>query len=49
MLIYVDDIIVTSSTPEAVTALLQDLKKEFVLFSWDRGDKGDPWNLALGK
>jgi hypothetical protein len=31
MLIYVDDIIVTSSTPEAVTALLQDLKKEFAL------------------
>jgi hypothetical protein len=31
MLIYVDDIIVTASSEEAVTALLQDLKKEFAL------------------
>jgi hypothetical protein len=31
MLIYVDDLIVTSSSSEAVTALLQDLKKEFAL------------------
>jgi len=31
MLIYVDDIIVTSSCPEAVTALLQDLKQDFAL------------------
>ena len=31
MLIYVDDIIVTSSSSEAVTALLQDLKKDFAL------------------
>jgi hypothetical protein len=31
MLIYVDDIIVTSSSSEAVTALLWDLKKEFAL------------------
>jgi hypothetical protein len=31
MLIYVDDIIVTSSSPEAVTALLADLKEDFAL------------------
>jgi len=31
MLIYVDDIIVTSSSPEAITTLLRDLKKEFAL------------------
>ena len=31
MLIYVDDIIVTSTSSEAVSALLQDLKKEFAL------------------
>jgi histone deacetylase 1/2 len=31
MLIYVDDIIVTSSCPKAVTALLHDLKKDFAL------------------
>jgi histone deacetylase 1/2 len=31
MLIYVDDIIVTSSSSDAVTALLHDLKKEFAL------------------
>ena len=31
MLIYVDDIIVTSSSQEAVTALLQDLRKDFAL------------------
>ena len=31
MLIYVDDIIVTSSSSEAVATLLQDLKKEFTL------------------
>jgi histone deacetylase 1/2 len=31
MLIYVDDIIVTSSSPEAVAALLRDLRKEFAL------------------
>jgi histone deacetylase 1/2 len=31
MLIYVDDIIVTASSEEAVAALLQDLKKEFAL------------------
>lgn len=31
MLIYVDDIIVTSSSSKAVTTLLQDLKKEFAL------------------
>jgi histone deacetylase 1/2 len=31
MLIYVDDIIVTSSSPEAVSALLKDLKAEFAL------------------
>jgi histone deacetylase 1/2 len=31
MLIYVDDIIVTASSEEAVVALLQDLKKEFAL------------------
>lgn len=31
MLIYVDDIIVVSSRPEAVTALLQDLHSEFPL------------------
>ena len=31
MLIYVDDIIVTSSSSEAVATLLQDLKKEFAL------------------
>jgi histone deacetylase 1/2 len=39
MLIYVDDIIVTASSKEAVAALLQDLKKEFAL-------KGS-WRLAL--
>jgi histone deacetylase 1/2 len=31
MLIYVDDIIVTSSSPEAVTALLAHLKEDFAL------------------
>jgi histone deacetylase 1/2 len=31
MLIYVDDIIVTSSSPEAVAALLRDLRTEFAL------------------
>jgi histone deacetylase 1/2 len=31
MLIYVDDIIVTSSSPEAVSALLKDLKADFAL------------------
>jgi histone deacetylase 1/2 len=31
MLIYVDDIIVTSSSQEAILALLQDLKKDFVM------------------
>ncbi|WVZ95460.1 hypothetical protein U9M48_041223, partial [Paspalum notatum var. saurae] len=36
MLVYVDDIIVTSSSSEAVTALLSDLKKDFALI--DLGD-----------
>jgi hypothetical protein len=31
MLIYVDDIIVTSSSQEVVVALLEDLKKDFAL------------------
>ena len=31
MLIYVGDIIVTSSSSDAVTALLQDLKEDFAL------------------
>ena len=31
MLIYVDDIIVTSSSMEAVTALLRDLRQDFAL------------------
>jgi hypothetical protein len=31
MLIYVDDIIITSSSPEAVTALLKNLRSEFAL------------------
>jgi histone deacetylase 1/2 len=31
MLIYVDDIIVTSNAPEAVTALLADLREDFAL------------------
>lgn len=31
VLIYVDDIIVASSTPSATSALLQDLTKEFAL------------------
>jgi adenine/guanine phosphoribosyltransferase-like PRPP-binding protein len=31
MLIYVDDIIVTSSSQEAVAALLKDLRSEFAL------------------
>jgi histone deacetylase 1/2 len=31
MLIYVDDIIVTSSSQETVTALLKDLRLEFAL------------------
>jgi hypothetical protein len=31
LLVYVDDIIVASSTKKATTALLQDLKKEFPL------------------
>ena len=31
MLIYVDDIIVTGSSQEAIAALLQDLKKDFAL------------------
>jgi histone deacetylase 1/2 len=29
--VYVDDIIVASSTPEATNALLKDLEKEFAL------------------
>jgi hypothetical protein len=42
MLIYVDDIIVTISSSDAVTALMHDLKKEFALkgltlFPWHRG------------
>lgn len=31
MLIYVDDIIITSSSQDAVDALLQDLRKDFAL------------------
>ena len=31
LLVYVDDIIVTSSSPEAITVLLQSLNKEFAL------------------
>jgi histone deacetylase 1/2 len=31
LLIYVDDIIVTSSSPEAITTLLKDLRSEFAL------------------
>jgi len=31
MLIYVDDIIVTGNSKEAVTALLDDLKQDFAL------------------
>jgi histone deacetylase 1/2 len=31
MLIYVDDIIITSSSPEAVTTLLKNLRSEFAL------------------
>jgi histone deacetylase 1/2 len=31
VLVYVDDIIVVSSTEKATTALLQDLKKDFAL------------------
>jgi hypothetical protein len=31
ILVYVDDIIVASSTQEGLTALLQDLKKDFSL------------------
>jgi histone deacetylase 1/2 len=31
VLVYVDDIIVESSTPEATNALLKDLEKEFAL------------------
>lgn len=31
MLIYVDDIIVASSTPDATSALLNDPKKDFAL------------------
>ncbi|WVZ57430.1 hypothetical protein U9M48_007816 [Paspalum notatum var. saurae] len=42
MLIYVDDIIVTSSSKEAVSALLMDLKGEFAL-----KDLGNP-NFFLG-
>lgn len=46
LLIYVDDIIVTSSSQEAVTALLRSAEKicieglgEFTLLSWHRGNK----------
>ena len=31
MLIYVDDIIVTSSSPKSITTLLSDLKRDFAL------------------
>jgi hypothetical protein len=31
ILVYIDDIIVASSTPEVVSALLPDLKKDFSL------------------
>jgi histone deacetylase 1/2 len=31
VLVYVDDIIVASSSPEATKALLKDLEKEFAL------------------
>jgi hypothetical protein len=31
VLIYVDDIVVASFTPQATTALLQDLKNDFAL------------------
>ena len=30
-MIYVDDIIVTSSSPKSITALLSDLKRDFAL------------------
>ena len=38
LLIYVDDIIVTSSSSDAVDALIQDLKKDFALK--DQGSRG---------
>jgi histone deacetylase 1/2 len=31
MLVYVDDIIIASSSPEAVKALLHDLEKDFAI------------------
>jgi hypothetical protein len=31
LLVYVDDIVVTSSSPNAITALLQDLRSDFAL------------------
>jgi hypothetical protein len=35
LLVYVDDIIITSSSPSAVDALLKDLRSEFALKDLD--------------
>jgi len=53
MLVYVDDIIVASSSQEAIDALLKDLKTDFAikdlggveLFSWDSG-ASKTWRVA---
>jgi hypothetical protein len=42
ILVYVDDIIVTSSSPKAIEALLADLKTDFTLKDLD------PLNFFLG-
>jgi hypothetical protein len=36
LLVYVDDIIVTDSSPVVVPALLRDLKDDFALKTWGR-------------
>ena len=54
VLVYVDDIIVTSSTEKATAALLQDLKAEFALkdlgelhyFLGIEVNKGTGWNYS---
>ena len=49
VLVYVDDIIVASSSPDATKALLMDLEKEFEgsrrssLFPWRRSEERGGW------
>jgi histone deacetylase 1/2 len=55
VLVYVDDIIVASSTPQATDALLVDLQKDFALkdlgdlhfFSWNRIKKKGGWSCIV--